>query len=340
MSIRISENSKRKHPQGPGNYQRGNNMRKDNKGPGYQDMHGNSKSSKETSSDGIEDDFNDRRGRDMEYQDNRHHRDQRDQRDHRDQRGPRDRGNRRDHRNQRDQRDQRDYNRQQDYQNDLGDPRMKQDSYGGGGYSHNRGGVPQYDEPQRMINQPRSMSNTSPLGQQSYISAPIMNSRQPQHKMKSMSIVHGQEPQSYDQLNNSLDMHQSPNEEVYLINDVMPNSSMSEMMPMNNPSEGGVNMSHLDQYVLPQNPTNSVEPSVMNSNPNYISTVGGVQSVPMNNVIVPPNSNSGGRVSVQYNQMPSSPMPAGWNGANTTAMYNNNSNSQSNPSYLDALIDM
>jgi hypothetical protein len=231
-------------------------------------------------------------------------------------------------RDQRDQREQRGFNRQNDMHQSMGDPRVKQDSYG---YSQERSRGNQFEDDQpRMIRHSNEVVNNIP--QQSFLHNPLANSRQG-NRMTGMQPGHIQDTRSLNQMNSNLDIHQPQShiQESYILNDVMPNPSMNDLMH-NNP-DGGI--SHLDQYVLPPI-SSSVDAPGMGSNAAYMSNAGGMQSIPMSNII-PSNSNPGGRVSAQYNPMPtnSSSMSPGWTGVNTTGMYN-----QSTPSYLDALVDM
>lgn len=277
----------------------------------YQPSHTMSKASPEKNGIGKGHDYQDRRGKEMNYPDRMGHK------------------------------DQRGYYKSQDmHHQPHSDPRIKQDS--NYGYMQERSRVPQYEEEQ----QPRMMRHSSGMTgngvqqqqqqQQSFLHNPLANSRQ-SVKMKPLLMGMGQDPQSLDQLNSNIDMYQNPshNQDSYLYNDVIQSPSMNDMMSMPNNSEGGAVMSHLDQYVLPQNASNLVDSSGIGSNPNYMSGAGGVQSMPMSNLGMPSNSNSGGRVSVQYSSMPanSSSMP-GW-GAATTGMYN-----QTVPNYMDALVDL
>jgi hypothetical protein len=237
------------------------------------------------------------------------------------------------------------YYRGQEMHQSHSDPRMKQDSYGYVDRGRNHG----YDDSgeQRMSRGHNSMPEVK-VSQQSFLHNPLANSRQPE-QMKSVWISHQQDQQSLDQINN-IDYRQnsSHNQEGYLMNEMVPNQSMKYndslqkqnynpsmneiIMPVS--SEGGNGMSHLDQYVLPQN-TSSVDTSVMRSNPVYMSSGGNVQSMPMSNVAYSSNPSSGERVSVPYSQGPptSSPMPS------RTEMATG-SFGQNPPNYMDALVDI
>mmetsp|Transcript_37355 Transcript_37355/g.42902 ORF Transcript_37355/g.42902 Transcript_37355/m.42902 type:complete len:236 (-) Transcript_37355:415-1122(-) len=186
------------------------------------------------------------------------------------------------------------------------DSRMKPES--NYGYSNERVRANSYEEdPQRIMRHSSSMSRSAPTNQQSFLHNPLANSGS-HSKMKSVQMVHHQDQQSMDQL----DIHQNP---AYL----QDNYIMSELISMPNP-EGEV-MSHLDQYLLPQNVSNPVNSQGMSSTPAYMSSTSGVQSLQMGNV-VQPNPGSGGRGFVQYTPMPaSSPSVSGW-GVTTTGMYN------------------
>lgn len=237
------------------------------------------------------------------------------------------------------------YYRGQEMHQQHNDPRMKQDAYG---YS-DRGRNNEYDDSreQRMPRGHSSMQETK-VTQQSFLHNPLANSRQPE-QMKSMWMGHPQDQQSLDQINN-IDYHQnlSHNQEGYLMSEMVPNQSMkyndslqkqnysSSMNEIIIPasSEGGSGMSHLDQYVLPQN-TSSVDNSVMGSNPTFMSSGGNIQSMPMSNVAYSSNPNSGARVSVPYSQGPptSSSMP-GRSDMSTGGF------GQNPPNYMDALVDI
>lgn len=308
MCIRISENSKRKAP-GAGNFAPNNNPIKRDDKRGYQPMHPMSKSSPETD-DGLDNEHNyhEMRHRDpsppprMPPKDNRRH-----------------------------------YRDQDIRQPDHQDPRVKQDNYG---YSYdNRARAPQYDvdDQPRISRHSNVMSGGGNMPQQSFLHNPLANSRQ-DNKMKHMPMSHGQNLQSLDHhLNDSLDLHQniSHTQDSYVLSDMIQNPSMNDMigMPRNSDSPG---ISHLDQYALPRNASNSIDNSVMN-NPGYLSNAGSLQSAPMNSIVGLP-SNSGGRVSSQYASVPQPSSSMGqWSGGGvaTTSMYN-----QSVPNYLDALIDV
>ena len=250
--------------------------------------------------------FNDKpRSRDSNYQDNRMH-SRGDQRD--DQRGS-----------------QRGYNKYQQIDQPVRvDPRNKMDqNYG---YVHDRVRSNSYDDDQqpRMMSHSRGISGGGSSNQPSFLHNPLANSGS-QLKMKSIQMIHHQEPQSLDQI----DIHQNQShlQENYILND---------LISMPNNSGGGEIMSHLDQYILPQNVSNQISNSAQLSPPTYLSSVSGVQSLQMANVIGSQNSGNGGRSTIQYSSMPSnsSSMPE-WRVA-TTGIYN-----QPSPSgYVDNLIDL
>lgn len=309
MCIRISENSKRKMP-GAGSYAPPNgphHKREDKRN--FQPMHGGgmSKSSPENKDLDRGQDYPDRRKQDMGYPDRMG------------------------------RKEQRGYYKSPDIheQPHHGDPRVKQDNYG---YAYdNRGRDPQYDDQPRVVRNSNVMSGGGNMPQQSFLHNPLANSRQ-DNKMKQMNMGHAQNIQSLDQINDNLDIHQNPshNQDGYILNDMIQSQSMGDLMTMPGNSEGASGISHLDQYALPRNASNSIDSQGMNPSSAYMSNANGVQSIPMNNV-APPNSNSGGRVSMQYAQMPqNSSSSSGWGGGvATTSMYN-----QSVPNYMDALIDV
>jgi len=300
MCIRISENSKRK-----GNTPGGYNptpIREEKRG-GYQNMHDMGKPSHRNSGPDDQQDYHPRRReRDMGYQDNMRQKEPREEY----------------------------YRSQQDMHPQAHrDPRVKQDT-SGYGYMQDRGRTQDYadDEP-RMMRPSDSMQDRNSMPQQSFLHNPLVNSRQPA-KMKSMPMSHPQDQQSLDHLNSNLDIHQNVShpQDGYILNDIitMPNSS-----------EGNSGISHLDQYVIPQNASSSLDNSGMGSNPNYMSGGGNVQSLPMSNVVVPSNPTQGGRVSVQYAPMPANnpSSMSGWRGSSNSEVYN-----QSPPNYSDALADI
>ena len=212
------------------------------------------------------------------------------------------------------------------------DPRMKneQDNY----YNQERSRQPAYEEQPRMESHQSRISSSSGTNQQSFLHNPLANNG-PSNKMKTIQMGPSPEQESLDHIN-SIELHQNPSQSQrnYLINEIIQNPSMNELMSMPNNSDGSAVMSYLDQYILPQNASNPVESSVMQSSPSYMSNAGGVQSIPMSNVIGPSNPNSSGRVPVQYSPMPStSSNMQGW-GVTTTGVYN------STPNYMESLIDL
>jgi len=226
------------------------------------------------------------------------------------------------------------YNKHQDMRPQMhSDPRMKtMDEYG---YEQDRARTAPYDSMQsRMSHQSNiGASGGNQTGQPLFLHNPLVNSGQSM-KMKSMQMVNPDQ-HSIGQMSN-LDLHQNAphNQESYLMGDMLQNTAMNDMMSMPG-GDGNPGMSHLDQYILPRNSSPSVDVSVMNSNPSYMSNAGAMQSLQMSNAVNPSDSNMGGRVSSQYSSMPanSSSIP-GW-GVATTGMYSNSA-----PSQMESLVDL
>lgn len=294
MCIRISENTKKKQTVGP--YTQTNmNNEKDN----FRPMQNMSKSSPESTSDLDKgSDYNNKpRNRDSNYQDNR----------------MQNRG------------DQRGYYKSQGMDQQIrGDPRGKMEqNYG---YVNDRVRSNSYDNDQqpRMISHSRGISGGGSSIQPSFLHNPLVNSGS-QLKMKSVQMIHHQDPQSLDQLD--MNQNQSHLQESYIL---------SDMISLPNNSGGGEIMSHLDQYILPQTVSNQLSNSAIGSTPAYLSSGAGVQSLQIGGVVGPQNSGAGGRATVQYSTIPanSSSMPE-WRVA-TTGVYN-----QPSPAgYVDNLIDL
>jgi hypothetical protein len=221
--------------------------------------------------------------------------------------------------------DQRGYYKSQGMDQQIrGDLRGKIDqNYG---YANERGRSNSYedDQQQRMISHSRGMPGAGSSNQPAFLHNPLVNSGS-QLKMKSIQMIHHQDQQSLDQL----DIHQNPShlQENYILN---------ELISMPNNSGGGEVMSHLDQYILPQNVSNQLNNPAIGSSPAYLSSSTGVQSLQMGGVVGPQNSGAGGRAAVQYSTMPTnSPSMPEWRVA-TTGIYN-----QPSPSgYVDNLIDL
>lgn len=263
----------------------------------FRQMQNMSKSSPESTSDlDKASDYNDKpRSRESNYQDNR----------------MQNRG------------DQRGYYKTQGMDQQIrSDPRVKMDqNYG---YVHDRVRSNSYedDQHQRMMSHSRGISGGGSSNQPSFLHNPLANSGS-QLKMKSIQMIHHQEPQSLDDIH----QNQSHLQENYILND---------LISMPNNSGGGEIMSHLDQYILPQNVSNQLNNSAIGSTPAYLSSGAGVQSLQMGSVVGSQSSGVGGRATVQYSTMPasSSSMPE-WRVA-TTGVYN-----QPSPTgYVDNLIDI
>lgn len=246
---------------------------------------------------------------------------------------------------------QRDHSYQQDSmrQNDRGgyyknqsmghsmqsDPRMKNmDDYGYEQQDRTRTAPYGSMQSSRMSHHNNSM-NTMSSGsmQQSFLHNPLANSG-PSMKMKSMQMMN----QDHHQMNdmNSMDMHQnnSNNNDSYLMNNMMQNNSMNDMMSMPG-NDGNTGMSHLDQYILPQNNSPSIDTQVMNSNASYMSHTGGMQSVQIGNMIDPSESTMGGRISNQFSSLPSNSSMMGGMGIATTGMYGHSSSNNQAESLID-----
>ena len=306
MCIRISENSKRKMLGGGGggnnsyNHHGGNN-RDDNK-RGYQNMGSMSKSSSDNCD--LDKDYhqnNKSRHRDIGYQDQHIRQDE-----------------------------NRGYYKNQGMNQQIhNDPRMKQsmDDYG---YEQDRARTAPYDNMQsRMSNQPQ-MNSISTNSQQSFLHNPLVNTGSSM-KMKSMQML-AQDQQSINQMN-SMAMHQNTHDN-YMMSDSMQNQSMNEMMLM--PSgDTNTGLSHIDQYILPQSTAPNIETQAMSTNPSYLFN-NGVQPIQMDNIIMPSESNLGGRVPAQFSSMQAnneSSMPE-W-GVATTGMTGQSSVSSQMESLLE-----